>query len=149
MFEHTNRQAVRDGVVHIIHQSTADQRTDILTKPLGPLQYIYQRSILMNHTTRTVFNPIITRKSLILSFLFIFFTKFIYPIINLTRAYYMYTVRTYFNIMLCILYVQTTNTHFHSQRCASSSKFHTTRYSTVHTICPLCNFLLIDVNTIY
>ena len=64
MFEHANRQAVKDGVIEIFHQPTADQRADILTKPMGPLQFIYQRSILMNHSARTTFNPIITRKSL-------------------------------------------------------------------------------------
>ena len=67
MFEHANRQAVQDGVIQIIHQPTADQRADILTKPMGPLQFIYQRSILMNHTARTVFNSIITRKSINIS----------------------------------------------------------------------------------
>ena len=34
MFEHANRQAVQDGIVRIIHQRTADQRADILTKPI-------------------------------------------------------------------------------------------------------------------
>ena len=64
MFEHANRQAVQDGLIKIFHQPTADQRADILTKPMGPLQFIYQRSVLMNHSARTVFNPIITRNSL-------------------------------------------------------------------------------------
>ena len=64
MFEHANRQAVSDGVIKIIHQPTADQRADILTKPMGPLPFIYQRSVLLNQTARTVFDTIITRKSL-------------------------------------------------------------------------------------
>ena len=64
MFEHANRQAVQDGIVRIIHQRTADQRADILTKPMGPLPYIYQRSKLLNQEDRTVFNKTIIRQSL-------------------------------------------------------------------------------------
>ena len=40
MFEHTNRQAVQDGVIKITHQPTADQRADVLTIPIGPLPFI-------------------------------------------------------------------------------------------------------------
>ena len=64
MFEHANRQAVSDGVIKIIHQPTANQRADILTKPMGPLPFIYLRSVLLNQIARTVFDTIITRKSL-------------------------------------------------------------------------------------
>ena len=64
MFEHANQQAVQDGLIKIFHQPTADQRAEILTKPMGPLLFIYQRSVLMNHSAQTVFNPIITRNSL-------------------------------------------------------------------------------------
>ena len=63
-FEHSYRQAVSEGVIKIIHQPTANQRADILTKPMGPLPFIYQRSVLLNQTARTVFDTIITRKSL-------------------------------------------------------------------------------------
>ena len=64
MFEHCNRQAVQDGVVQIIHERTANQRADILTKPMGPLPFIYQRSILLNQSARSVFDPTVVRKSL-------------------------------------------------------------------------------------
>ena len=64
MFEHASREAVQDGVIKIFHQTTADQCADISTKTMGRLQLIYQRSILMNHSTRIVFNPIITCNSL-------------------------------------------------------------------------------------
>ena len=64
LFEYANRQAVKNGVIKIIHQPTADQRADMLTKPMGPLPFIYQRSMLLNQTARTVFDTIITRKSL-------------------------------------------------------------------------------------
>ena len=64
MFEHSYRQAVSDGVIKIIHQPTANQRADILTKPMGLLPFIYLRSVLLNQTARTVFDTIITRKSL-------------------------------------------------------------------------------------
>ena len=65
LFEHANRQAVKNGVIKIIHQPAADQRADIfVTKPMGPLPFIYQRSMLLNQTVRTVFDTIITRKSL-------------------------------------------------------------------------------------
>ena len=64
LFEHANRQAVKNGVIKIIHQPAADQRAEILTKPMGPLPFIYQRSMLLNQTVRTVFDTIITRKSL-------------------------------------------------------------------------------------
>ena len=64
MFEHANRQAVQDGVIQIINQPTADQCADILTKPMGPLPFIYQRSKLLNQTDRTVFNKTVIRNSL-------------------------------------------------------------------------------------
>ena len=64
MFEHCNRQAVQDGVIKIIHERTANQRADILTKPMGPLPFIYQWSILLNQAARSVFNPTVVRKSL-------------------------------------------------------------------------------------
>ena len=54
MFEHCNRQAVQDGVIKIIYERTANQRADILTKPMGPLPFIYQRSILLNQAARSV-----------------------------------------------------------------------------------------------
>ena len=64
MFEHADCQAVQDGVIRIIHLRAADQRADILTEPMGPLPYIYQRSKLLNQEDRTVFDKRIIRESL-------------------------------------------------------------------------------------
>ena len=52
MIEDANRQAVQDGVTIIFHRPTR--------RYSGPLQFIYQRSVLMNHSAQTVFNTIIT-----------------------------------------------------------------------------------------
>ena len=62
MFVQYKTTAVKNGVIKIIHQPAADQRAEILTKPMGPLPFIYQRSMLLNQTARTVFDTIITRK---------------------------------------------------------------------------------------
>ena len=89
MFEHSYRQAVSEGVIKIIHQPTANQRADILTKPMGQLPFIYLRSVLLNQIARTVFDTIITRKSLHIT------NTLFFKMIKLTRACYIYNTRTF------------------------------------------------------